>query len=313
MALENIVLLVGGVGGAKLAYGLKQILAPKNLTVIVNTGDDFWLYGLRICPDLDTIMYTLAGLVDRRNGWGIANDTVRTLQGLQRYGEDTWFRLGDHDLATHMLRTNWLHEGRSLSDVTAQLSSALGLEHRILPMTDDEVATIIHTAEYGDLPFQTYFVRHRWQPVLVDLRYEGAASAQMTAAVADAISKADAIILGPSNPWLSILPILSVPGMRAALTARNVPRVAVSPIVGGQAIKGPTAKIMREMGLPQTAAQVATTYGDLINGFIYDHQDAPLDIPSMRTEAAETVMRSDRDKIALAEVVLNWISRWEKV
>lgn len=308
MAINKVVLLVGGVGGAKLAYGLSQILTPEQLTIIVNTGDDFWLYGLRICPDVDTITYTLAGLVNRQMGWGIANDTTQTLTALGRLGEDTWFRLGDVDLGTHLRRTELLRGGETMTAITEQITQALGITHRVLPMTDHEVATVVETVEYGDMAFQTYFVRHRWQPVIKGLRYEGAESATITPAVSAAIAKADAIILGPSNPWLSIAPILAVPGMREALLARSVPRVAVSPIVGGQAIKGPTAKIMHELGIPQTAAAVADYYGDVLNGFIYDIQDAPLSLPPLKTLSQQTVMRNDRDKIVLAEALMAWIA-----
>lgn len=309
MAL-NIVLLVGGVGGAKLAYGLREILPADNLTIVVNTGDDFWHYGLRVCPDLDTITYTLSDLVDKRNGWGVANDTTQMLQGLQRYGEDAWFRLGDIDLATHLLRTQRLHHGETLTAITAHLRSQLGIQHTILPMTDAEVATVVETAEYGDLEFQTYFVRHRWQPTVTGLRYTNADKAQPTQAIYDALERADAILIGPSNPWLSIAPILNVRGLREALIARDVPRVAVTPIVSGKALKGPTAKIMAELGLPTTVEAVGEFYGQVINGFVYDQCDPVLSMDGLRTVGLQTIMRTDRDKIGLAEAIVRWLENW---
>src|SRR5690606_31832707 len=215
-----------GVGGAKLAHGLAQILEPGQLTVIVNTGDDFWHYGLRVCTDLDTVMYTLAGLADPVNGWGIAGDTDYNLQALRRYGEETWFRLADQDLATHLLRTQWLNQGRRLTEITRELATRLGVRHTILPMTDAPVATMVNTVEYGELEFQVYFVKMRWQPVVRSLRLAGIEAAAMSAEVEQAIATADVILFGPSNPWLSIMPILSVPGLRDALIARDVPRVA---------------------------------------------------------------------------------------
>lgn len=308
----KIVLLVGGVGGAKLAYGLKEILPPEDLTIVVNTGDDFWHYGLRICPDIDTITYTLANLIDPRNGWGIANDTRQTLQALKNYGEDAWFGLGDIDIGTHLLRTQMLREGHTLSQITDRLRVALGIEHVILPMTDGEVATIVDTEEYGELGFQNYFVRYRWQPTLKKLHYAGADEAAVPLEVRHAIERADAIIVGPSNPWLSIAPILAVHGMRNLLLGRNIPRIAVSPIVGGKAIKGPTAKIMNELNIPQSARSVANFYADVINGFVYDRQDYGLQIDGLETITTQTVMRSDYDKILLAQVILNWLVNWKK-
>jgi LPPG:FO 2-phospho-L-lactate transferase len=307
MAVNRLVLLVGGVGGAKLAYGLSQILSPGQLTVIVNTGDDFWHYGLKICPDLDTIMYTLSNRVDKQQGWGIANDTTQMLTALNLYGEDTWFRLGDIDLATHLLRTHLMSQGQSLSQVMAHLADVLEIDHAILPMTDDEVATVIDTVEHGEMAFQTYFVRERWQPTIKALNYQGATHARASSEALDAIASADAIVVGPSNPWLSIAPMLAVSDLKAAILARDVPRVAVSPIVGGKAIKGPTAKIMRELEIEPKAVEVALYYGELINGFVYDIADDPIELPGLRLTQRQTVMKSDHDKIALAESLLNWI------
>lgn len=306
----KVVVLVGGVGGAKLAYGLAQALPPEDLTILVNTGDDFWRYGLRVCPDLDTIMYTLSGLVDPVNGWGIAGDTLHALEQLRAYGEDDWFRLGDRDFATHILRTRWLHGGVPLSEVTARLTKSLGISQRILPMTDAPVATMIDTVEYGELEFQEYFVRHRWQPTVKALRLDGIEQAEIVPAVEQALQQAEVILIAPSNPWLSIAPILAVPGMRDAIMRRDVPRVAISPIVGGQAIKGPAAKIMAELGYPVSAVTVAEYYGDLLNGFVYDQMDAGLTLPQPRALSCKTVMKTSKDKVSFAQSVLDWIQGW---
>lgn len=306
----KVVVLVGGVGGAKLAYGLAQVLPPEDLTVIVNTGDDTWLYGLRICPDLDTIMYTLSGLVNKENGWGLANETFNTLSAMRRYGEDTWFGLGDQDMATHILRTRLLHAGHSLTDVTIQLTKKLGIHQQILPMTNASVATIVDTKEYGEIDFQTYFVRYRWQPTVTSLRLSGIGDATVSPEVEAALKAADAVIIGPSNPWLSIDPILAVPGIRDLITERGIPRVAVSPIVGGEAIKGPAAKLMVELGHESSSEAVAQYYGDLINGFVYDVVDGDLVLPQQYVTKFETIMKTDDVKVSLARNVLEWIQKW---
>lgn len=313
MALKDtgrIVVLVGGVGGAKLAHGLAQILTPGQLTIIVNTGDDFWHYGLRVCPDMDTVMYTLSGLVDKTNGWGVAGDTRAMLGALRRYGEDTWFGLGDQDIATHLLRTQALQRGERLTLIMRRLTSALGIPHPILPMTDAPVATRVDTVEYGELEFQEYFVRYRWQPTMKGIRFDGVDAASLSPEVSEALAQADAILFGPSNPWLSIAPILSVPGMREALTARNVPRVAVTPIVDGQAIKGPAAKLMAELGYQVSPHTVADYYGNVINGFVYDKRDAALDLKGVRATTLDTVMQTEQDRARLALEVLNWLESW---
>lgn len=306
----KVVVLVGGVGGAKLAYGLAQVLSPEDLTIIVNTGDDTWLYGLRICPDLDTIMYTLSGLVNKETGWGLANETFNTLSALRQYGEETWFGLGDQDMATHILRTRWLHAGHSLTDVTMQLTKKLGIRQLILPMTNESVATMVDTQEYGEIDFQTYFVRHRWQPVVKSLRLAGITSASVSTEVESAIDTAEAIIIGPSNPWLSIDPILSVPGMRELIGTRDIPRVAVSPIVGGEAIKGPAAKLMVELGHESTCEAVSRYYGDLLNGFVYDEVDGDLHLQQEHVTKFETIMKTDDVKVSLARNMLEWIQKW---
>ncbi|MEO8394521.1 MAG: 2-phospho-L-lactate transferase [Chloroflexota bacterium] len=307
---KNIVVLVGGVGGAKLAHGLAQLLPPGRLTVIVNTGDDFWHYGLRVCPDLDTVMYTLSGLVNKTNGWGVADDTFDTLNAMKRYGETPWFGIGDKDFATHLLRTQALANGDSLTTITQKLTTGLGINQTILPMTNDSVATKVITSEQGELDFQVYFVRHRWQPTVTAIRFEGVEKAAVSAEAQQAMANADVILFGPSNPWLSIAPILAVPGMRDALIARDVPRVALSPIVHGEAIKGPAAKLMAELKYPVSAATVADYYRGVINGYVYDERDAELKIDGLRTTTFDTIMRSDEDRMVLARKMLQWIEGW---
>ncbi|MBN8640011.1 MAG: 2-phospho-L-lactate transferase [Anaerolineae bacterium] len=309
MDTAKVVVLVGGVGGAKLAHGLAQILPPENLTVIVNTGDDFWHYGLKICPDLDTVMYTLSGLVDKTNGWGVGGDTTRLLEALGRLGETPWFRLGDQDLATHLLRTNWIQAGERLTTITGKLNKALGVNCTVLPMTDATVSTMLDTVEMGELEFQPYFVRYRWQPTVKAIRYVGIESATVSAEACEAILAADVILIGPSNPWLSIAPILAVPGMRNLLESRNVPRAAVSPIVGGKAIKGPAAKLMAELGYTVSAETVAQVYGTAITGFVYDEADADLRIAGLDAVTFNTVMQSDADRASLARHILEWTLR----
>lgn len=307
MAIARVVLLVGGVGGAKLAHGLAQVLPPGALTAVVNTGDDFWHYGLRVCPDMDTVMYTLGGVVDPANGWGVREDTAHMLDALRRYGEQPWFRLGDQDMATHLLRTEALRRGESLTGVTRRLSTALGIQQTILPMTDAEVATIIDTEEHGELAFQEYFVRYRWQPRVSGIRFAGAENASVTDEIADAFKTADVILIAPSNPWLSIAPILNVQGMRDLLLERRVPSVALTPIIGGAAVKGPTAKIMGELGYEVTPLAVAQYYEGLIDCFIYDRGDLPPLIPGVRTAGMDALMRSEPDRARLAGEMLRWI------
>jgi LPPG:FO 2-phospho-L-lactate transferase len=311
VALNRIVALVGGVGGAKLAHGLAQILPPEHLTIIVNTGDDFWHHGLRICPDLDTVMYTLAGLVDPVNGWGVAGDTTAALDALTMYGEEPWFRLGDRDLATHLLRTERLRHGERLTTITRELTRRLRIGPAVLPMTDDDVATMLDTHEHGVLPFQHYFVRYRWQPRVKAIQYRGSQAAHVSPEAEAALASADAILIAPSNPWLSVAPILAVPGFRALLEAGNRPRVAITPIVGGRALKGPAAKLMAELGYAVTPAAVCTWYGSAINGFVMDERDAEDVMPVPHVLRADTVMNTDADRARLAAEALAWLGRWD--
>lgn len=310
MAIDNLVVFVGGVGGAKLAHGLAQVFPADKITCVVNTGDDFWIYGLRVCPDFDTVMYTLGGLVDPVNGWGVAGDTVISLDALRRFGEEPWFRLGDQDIATHLVRTDALRRGEGWAATAARFTKALGIASSLLPMTDDDAPTIIETVEYGALAFQEYFVRYRWQPTVRGLDLRAAQHAHMTPEVRAAIENADAILIAPSNPWLSIAPILALPGMRDLLLARDVPRVAISPIVGGKAIKGPAAKLMGELGFEVSARAVASYYGQIINGFIYDEVDTPSPPQDVRSLATDTIMKTDGDRAKLADIIIDWIEGW---
>lgn len=306
---RHVVLLVGGVGGAKLAYGLAQVLPPDQLSIVVNTADDFELHGLHISPDVDTVMYTLAGLANPETGWGIGGDTFAAKAALSRLGQPDWFLIGDQDLATHVTRTAMLREGRSLTEVTAHLCGRLGVEHPLLPMTDDAVATIVETPE-GDLAFQEYFVKQRWQPEVTGLRFEGAAQAGPSARVIGALEKATLIVFGPSNPLLSIDPLLALPGLRSRIAGSPAPRVAVSPIIGGQAVKGPAAKIMRELDMEVSSVGVAAHYGDLLTGMVLDEEDRALsdrlEEMGLRVAVRRTLMNTPEEKVELARALLSW-------
>ncbi|MGE0875885.1 MAG: 2-phospho-L-lactate transferase [Burkholderiales bacterium] len=299
-----IVALAGGVGGAKLAAGLAQELPSAGLTVVVNTGDDFEHLGLHVSPDLDTVMYTLAGVANPQTGWGVANETCTFMEALDRLGGPTWFRLGDRDLATHVERTRRLRAGESLSTVTRSLCERLGVRHTVLPMCDDPVRTLVDTEE-GVLEFQHYFVRERCRPRLRSLEYRGASEARASPELLRALElpALDGIILCPSNPYLSIAPILAIPGMREALE-RAKPVLAVSPIVGGQALKGPAAKIMQELGVAPSALEVSRYYAGLVDAMLIDWKDAPLcgaiEALGMRAIATDIVMRTDADRARLA-------------
>src|SRR5688572_22157053 len=265
-----IAALAGGVGGARLAVGLASVLPPERLTIVVNTGDDFEHLGFTICPDLDTVTYTLAGLNNRELGWGRADETWSFMETLAALGGETWFRLGDRDLALHAVRRDALARGESLSQVTAALSRQLGIMHSILPMSDEPVRTMVDTGE-GELAFQQYFVKRRCEPAVRGFRFAGAESARAAPAVHALFeSGVEALVVCPSNPFVSIAPMLAVRGIREWMRRRRFPVVAVSPIVGGEAVKGPAAKMMRELGLQASAAAVAKHYGDLVDGWIVD-------------------------------------------
>ncbi len=312
MALEkSIVVLIGGVGGAKLASGLMRTVSPERLTFIVNTGDDFWHLNLKICPDLDTLMYTLAGMVNPEWGWGIEGDSVTVLQSLERnYAVEPWFRLGDKDLATHLLRTHLLQQGLSLTAVTACLAERLGLRARLLPMCDAEIPTIVDTQDRGELGFQEYFVKHSWQPVVRSIRYMNSERSELSPTVRVALEAAEIVLIAPSNPWLSMAPILAVPGMRELLAILTVPIVAVTPIIAGAAVKGPTAKIMGELGLVVSEAEVANFYRGIINGFVNDIRNQDLCVESLKTVRLDTLMIDLSAKVGLARRTLEWIDGW---
>ncbi len=305
---SHYVALAGGVGGAKLAHGLAQILPPQTLTILVNTGDDFEHFGLTICPDLDTVCYTLAGLANPETGWGRREESWRALENVRRLGGPDWFRLGDQDLGTHLERTRRLREGQPLSAITRDFCRAWGIAHRVLPMSDDPVRTIVSTEEYGDLPFQEYFVRYAWQPRVRGFRFQGAATARPLPEAVKALAEADAVILCPSNPWVSIDPILAI---YAPYLPKKRPVIAVSPIIGGQAVKGPAAKMFTELGIEASARSVAEHYRPHLTDFVLDQADAALQesIAGMgiRVHLAHTLMHTEADRRRLAEDVLNFI------
>ena len=302
-----IVALAGGVGGAKLAQGLARALPPGELTVIVNTADDFDLYGLRICPDLDTVLYTLAGLANPATGWGIAGDTRQTLDAIARLGREPWFLLGDQDLATHILRTERLRAGATLTEVTMEFTAALGIATRILPMTDDPVATVVQTPA-GELEFQEYFVRRRQQDDVLNVAFRGVEQARPSPAALAAVESAELIVFAPSNPIVSIGPILALAGLRAAIDRAGAPRIAVSPIVGGRALKGPADRMLATLGHEVSAAGVAAIYQGLLDGFVIDEQDRALasavEARAMRVLVTRTIMGDEADRRRLAAEVL---------
>jgi LPPG:FO 2-phospho-L-lactate transferase len=302
-----IVALAGGVGGARLANGLAAILPPGELTVGVNVGDDFEHLGLTICPDIDTVTYTLAGLNDRTRGWGVKDETWSFMATLRALGGPDWFALGDRDLAKHVLRSDRLRRGDSLSTITADIAAACGIKHSIVPVSDDPVRSVIATDE-GDLPFQDYFVRRRCEPVFRGIRYEGAETARAAPALLAALADPglEAVVICPSNPVLSIGPILAIPGIAEALHRRSAPCIAVSPFIGGEAIKGPAAKILRELGETPGAAALTGPYAGLVDVVLCDHADADAGktIGGIRLVAANTLMADDAGQQRLARECL---------
>lgn len=306
-----IVALAGGFGGAKLAQGLYRALPPGQLTVIVNTADDLTPYGLRVCPDLDTVMYTLAGLVNPRKGWGVKGDSFKALGMLGHYGEPTWFGLGDKDLGTHLLRSSLLKEGYTLTEATQELCRRLGIGARLLPMCNEPVATKVETPE-GTLSFQEYFVHRGGQVRAIGLCYQGVENASLTEEVARALDSASRIVICPSNPLLSVGPILSVPGLRAILHSVACPIVAVSPLVGGKAIRGPLARLLKDLGYPATQATIARFYADFLHGLVMDESDAgeAPEVQALRisTLVASTVMTGPGSREALARRALQFVA-----
>ena len=298
-----VLALAGGVGGAKLAVGLSRVLSPRELTIVVNTGDDELLHGLHVSPDLDTMMYALAGLTNQETGWGVAGDTFRTLEMLGRYGGDTWFNLGDLDLATHIRRTQLLKEGLTLSEVTRELCQRLGVAHPVVPMSDEALRTVVQTEE-GDLAFQEYFVKRRCEPAASGIRFDGAEIACPSPGFEEALERARALVICPSNPFLSVAPILSLSAVRDGLSRFSGTRVAVSPIVGGEALRGPAAKLLKELGHQVSCTGVAQQYIGLCDLFVIDEVDsdqAPaIEELGMRVAVAPTIMSTEDDKVRLA-------------
>jgi LPPG:FO 2-phospho-L-lactate transferase len=303
--------LAGGVGGAKLAAGLQAVLSPGELSVVVNTADDFDLWGLRVCPDLDTVMYTLADLANKETGWGVTDESFAALDMISAYGEDTWFKLGDRDLATHILRTARLREGARLTDVTAGLSAALGVRSILLPMCDEPVSTVLKTRA-GLLDFQEYFVRRGQRDEVLGIELRGIEDSRVPAEVLAKITDAEAIVFCPSNPVVSIGPILAVPGMREVIMNSLAPKVAVSPIVGGRALKGPADKMLHSLKHEVSATGVARMYEGLIEGLVVDREDrgeeAGISSLGIRVLATDAVMRDDLDRERLAREVLRFCS-----
>ncbi len=304
----RVVALAGGVGGAKLAAGLQAALPPGDLSVVVNTADDFDPWGLRVCPDLDTVMYTLAGLANTETGWGVRDESFDALSMLSAYGEDAWFRLGDRDLATHVLRTQRLRAGARLTEVTVGLAGALGVRNTLLPMCDEPVSTVLKTPA-GLLEFQEYFVRRRQRDEVLGVELRGIEDARVTEEVSHAVNGAGAIIFCPSNPVVSIAPILAVPGMRELLANSPAPKVAVSPIVGGRALKGPADRMLDSLGYEVSVTGVARMYEGLLDGFVMDRADegeeAGVSALGMRVLATDAVMRDEEDRERLAREVLD--------
>jgi len=305
-AAGRVLALCGGIGGAKLVLGLDAVLDPGRLTVIVNTGDDFEHLGLHVAPDLDTVLYALAGLSDPVRGWGRADETWNFMGALRELGGEAWFDLGDRDLAVHVERTRRLRAGETLTSIAADMARRLNIATRIAPMTDDAVRTIVQTRE-GPMPFQHYFVRHACAPAVTGVSFAGASEARPNPVFVDAVADPSlaAIVICPSNPYLSVDPILAVPGVREALQRSTVPVIAVSPIIGGEAVKGPTAKIMKELGIAVTSRSIFEHYHELIDGLVIDAADAAdadhLDVP---VTVRRTLMISTEDKRNLARDVL---------
>lgn len=312
----KVLAITGGVGGAKLALGLSQVLSADECLFAVNTGDDFQHLGLTICPDIDSLTYALAQENNQELGWGRAGETWQFIETFGALGGEDWFRLGDKDMALHMRRTELMQQGRTLTEATAEIAGKLGIQHRIAPMSNDPVPTIVHTPE-GDLPFQHYFVRERCRPKVTGFTFAGADQASLNPLIADWLADCDGVVICPSNPFVSVDPMLSLPGMRDAL--ENVPVVAISPIVGGIALKGPAAKMMRELNVPASALAVARHYGGLLDGYIIDKTDETdtsepesrlktveqihkeINIPTI---VAQTIMITLEDRVSLAEEAL---------
>ncbi len=310
---KKVLALCGGVGGAKLALGLTKILPPDQLSIVVNTADDFDHMGLRICPDLDTVCYTLSGLSNQEAGWGRADESWRCMDALQQLQGETWFRLGDLDLATHLYRRTELDKGLTLSEVTASLCKKIGIAHPIIPMTDSPIRTEVKTKS-GWLPFQRYFVEQQCQPEISEIRFIGSELAEPSPEFINQLSSTDlgCVVICPSNPFLSIDPLLSLKSIRDTLANLKVPVIAVSPVIGGKAVKGPTAKIMKELSLEITGTTVAEHYSEFLTGFVIDSCDAAQQnsLPShLAVHVCNTLMKTLNDRITLAGECLQFAAK----
>ena len=309
----KVLILSGGVGGAKLVHGLAEVLPTEQLSVVANTADDFNHWGLRICPDINSITYALGGINDEARGWGLKDESWRTMVAMRRLSGEDWFQLGDQDIATHLYRSMRLNQGDSLTQITGDIARRLGVETHLLPMSDDTVATRVYT-DRGELEFQHYFVRERCEPKVERIEFVGIESARLNPRVRECIADPDlsAVILAPSNPFLSIDPILNLEDCRSLLKARGVPIVAVSPIISGRAVKGPAAKLMEELNMPTSAQAVAAYYRDLLTGFVFDEADAA-EGDAVRSTGVNCLLEQTRmtdlsSKQHLAKAVLNFAS-----
>lgn len=307
----SVVVLSGGVGGAKLVHGLARALNETPLTAIINVGDDFRHFGLHVSPDIDTVLYTLSGRANRTQGWGREGETWTFMDALRSLGAEDWFQLGDGDLALHVVRSARLKEGATLSAITANFAQAWGIGARLLPATDDPLRTILLTDE-GELDFQTYFVARRCQPAVRQIRFEGAEQAQAAPGAVNAILGADAVIIAPSNPYLSIDPILAVRDIRDAIVATAAPVVAVSPLIGGQAVKGPTAKLMQELEIPRSVQAIAAHYAGLIDALLIDHRDESEETQDILIGRDDILMQDDAARVRVGEAALMLARRVRK-
>ncbi|HET8676948.1 MAG TPA: 2-phospho-L-lactate transferase [Blastocatellia bacterium] len=305
----KITALAGGIGASKFLLGLSRVMPPEEITVIANTGDDIEMFGLRVCPDIDTVIYTLAGAINEETGWGIKQDTFESLKWIARYTERPWFNLGDRDLATHIYRSHALAEGRTLAEVTGHIARALGVRSRIVPMTDSYTPTRVVTDE-GEMHFQEYFVRRRCEPRVKEIRFQDIERAAPSVGVESAILDADAVIICPSNPFISIGPILAVPGIREWLKQTRANVIAITPIIAGRALKGPAAEMLCDLGHEVSALGVARVYSDIADVFVLDVTDnelrAAIEALGLRVILANTVMSTLEDKQRLAEAVFSF-------
>ena len=309
--MNKVLALAGGVGGAKLVLGLSKILKPEELSIVVNTADDDMFHGLHVSPDVDTVIYALSGLTNKTTGWGVDGDSFRTLSALKRLGDETWFQLGDLDLATHIKRTSMLRAGKSLSEATQHLAKNLGILHDVIPMSDDSVKTKAITKS-EELDFQDYFVRRKCEPAIQEIKFEGISTAKPSQQFIDAISQAETIIICPSNPIVSIAPIIELPGIKELISNFKGKRIAVSPIIGKQALKGPAAKMMMELNEDVSAIGVAKRYIGICDWFVIDKADTEeaneIEKLGMNVHITSTIMNSDEEKIDLANKILSLIN-----